>query len=792
MSNIPKVSNFPTALDSDQNLFLVRDALRARLMEDYNPGDASIFIEGDATVISRFPPTGLITLTEQCGDIDTRAISFYYNSRTANSFDELELLPGFADVVKPKRATNVTMNVIDRHHNNLKDALVQVQSVLGDKYDDQRDSVTGRLRRVEQVMFQPKAWFTVDKKIGLAPFTVKFLNRSLRTGHGDVTQEWDFGDGETRLINTSGSAEYDDNLTITKTYSQPGIYTVSLKVSNEFVPEGNEVVFEGMISALAECPEEAIITITPRVTQEFTSGTFPNICASSSSSVAFVPPKIRSVTNKFIEISVEDGRRPNCIYSYAGELLGGSSSSSYVPVDPIVEWTWSLGDDLSHPSLRATNASYSVGGYYDIVLRVDTQFGAFRITKYENSVDIIESTNLWMFNFGPTSNSSSSSGCDAAVVAYEFGLDSETFKIMGNNTLCVTRKDSFLSQSPFYYGRKGSDEPGDWDFSWPPRYDDNVAAQAKREFGRNVEFVRTGSNGSGDRGESILFWAGGGLGADEEKIFATSYNAFADQYESLTTITARPWNWVALTGEDAVYFLFGHDTSTNAESRQNNAYAWRLDFDLSLQTTLESISLDGASFENGAGELLQHPSQYSSEASQNENDQNLPTNGYFAVYRSAWKDSTGYLLRNTSVNELFRISSFYKTKGSVSEPYSKITKLPDMIGSAKLEAQMVALYNGIYVFNNSGEVCAWNDTSLTWEVGRTNSSSLSFRSLQDTTVSSFDNKANTLLATSDGDRTAYLSYDYSTKAFIKFNGTDLTFSALKQRPAGEQFKMGVY
>jgi hypothetical protein len=119
--------------------------------------------------------------------------------------------------------------------------------------------------------------------------------------------------------------------------------------------------------------------------------------------------------------------------------------------------------------------------------------------------------------------------------------------------------------------------------------------------------------------------------------------------------------------------------------------------------------------------------------------------------------------------------------------------LPDIIGSVKLEGQLVSMSNGIFMFNNSGEVCAWNDTSLTWEVGRANSSSLTFRSLQDTNPSNFDDKSNTLLASSDSDRIAYLSYDYSQKTFIKFNGTDLTFERTKvTRPPGDQFKMGVY
>jgi hypothetical protein len=69
---IPNPSDFPKNLDTDDNLFLVHDSLRVRLLEDYiaNSNQKSILIEGDETIISRFPTTGIITLTEQCSEID--------------------------------------------------------------------------------------------------------------------------------------------------------------------------------------------------------------------------------------------------------------------------------------------------------------------------------------------------------------------------------------------------------------------------------------------------------------------------------------------------------------------------------------------------------------------------------------------------------------------------------------------------------------------------------------------------------------------------------------------------
>lgn len=752
---IPVSSLFPEAYDSDLNLFLVKDALRVRLLEDYNPGDAAIFVEGDPKVLAKFPPTGIITLTEQCSDIDFRALSFHYSSVDSTGFQGLELLPEFdgLDCVKPKRITNVTMNVVSMHHNSLKDSLKAVQGYLGPKRSTDRKTITGRISHLEKLAFRPKAWFSVNSQVGLAKLTVTFKNESFGLGPGSVTQTWDFGEGDLVEFTTANRAEYDsyqadfggvvvNGTSIKKTYSTPGVYTVSLTVRNEYDEEGSTVTFEGLVTVKAECPEVASIRINARATQSYTDG----------DPAEGTYPKIRSVANSFVDLELPSGenpRRPG--YSYGGEFLAGE--------DSIKEYTWSLGDDLPHANSSFARASYSVGGIYDIVLRVDTNFGSYRITKYEGAVDIVESRNLWLFAFPAVNEDGGGS-----VKAFEFGLNGETFKLLGNQTLNVERSRSFL------------DSYGD------SRYNSSTLSRARSEFDRNSEFVPYGTLSSGLRGNSMLFWARGGSGVDTQEIAAVRYNAFDDYYQTLPSLTGRPWNWVALNSPDKSYFLFGSGSSPFPDS--NPSFAVRTDYDRSANSPSASTALVPSSFENGADELLQHPSNF--------DDSGVATNGNFATYRSAWKDSVGYLLRNSAVNEFFRLSSFYKTKGSVSSPFSSITKLPDMTGSVKVEGELVSMSNGIFFFGNSGEVSAWNDTTLTWEVGRAGSAALTFRSVQDISKSGFDNTSQTLLAASDGDRVAYLSYDYSERAFIKFNGTDLTFSTVRQRPSGHQFKMGVY
>ena len=48
------------------------------------------------------------------------------------------------------------------------------------------------------------------------------------------------------------------------------------------------------------------------------------------------------------------------------------------------------------------------------------------------------------------------------------------------------------------------------------------------------------------------------------------------------------------------------------------------------------------------------------------------------------------------------------------------------------------------------------------------------------------------LRASDSDKTAYLSFDYSNKPFIKFNEITLTFSNVSYRPSGSQFAMTIF
>ena len=760
---VPLGSNFPDEFDTDLNLFQVYDGMRLRLAEDYNPGDTSVVVEGDLLILSRFPPTGLITLTEQCSDVDERAISFHYTGVDFETgvISGLELLDGFPDVIKPKKITNVTMNVMAEHHNNMKDALIAIQEFAGVEgtKDDAPFGPTleGRINFLRELVLQPKAWFTSDIRTGIVPLTVEFREMAFRLGTdgtaGPVEITWDFGDQTASTISLAsvisatdmvpGDAvdvivRDEDGGKIKKIYHTPGIYTVKMTVKNDFGED--EAVFEDYISARSKAPDEAVIRFVENTeTQEASPGVPPN-------GPFETVPTIRSPINTLIEINIPDGPNPATPNrSWSGELLDSSDQ----PIDKITSWTWAIGDDLNHASSPNTKASFSVGGIYDLKIRVDTELGAYRITTYEDAIDIIENQNLWLFTY---QNSTS-------VRSYEYGLISESFKLTSAPTYVVNRNDAFLDGKP---------EEG----------------KQKEEFRKNTSFAKVGSSGSGLGATALLFWAGG-RGASElistEKIRSVEFSGFLGTYVTRSEIP-RAWNWLSFNGANSTFF-FGGTTSDSPLPNTSPVNTDVLEVDLlTLSTTVTELL--GQNYLNGAQELENNVAIYDGTGES--------TFGHFSVYRTSFKDNSGYFARNDGVGPFFRIKSFYMTEGTTSNPVINIRKMQDIQGPTKLEGRMTDLSQGIYFFNNTGSISSFNDFTTTWATGGPGLNSILYRSLQDTSTIGFDSPANTLLLASDGDKRAYLSYDYSENVFLKFQEIDTTFVTLGQRPSGEQWMMGVY
>jgi PKD repeat protein len=516
----PTSSNYPTTFDGNRNLFLVHDSLRVTLAQDYNPGDTSIVVYPDDATMLKFPPSGIVTLTEQCSDPEDRAISFFYNTRDLTGFQGIELITGFTDVIKPKNITHVTQNVMAQHHNHLKNALIAIEQFCGVKgtIDDKPfgETLEGRINFLRKLVLSPKAWFSVNKTIGLVPLTVEFTDLSFRLGTdgtaGQISYEWDFGDNTASQISiidvvsdvpstiTNVLVNDTDGGKIRKTYTTPNIYDVRLTVTNDF--GSDTVIFPNLITARTAAPDEAVVEYVPRTGQILTPGV-------PSGGPFTQPPKLRAVVNSIIDMQIRNGINLSTGKTYGGETVDGYGN----PIDPITNYSWEIPDDQLHGNSKAAKAVFSVGGLYDLILRVDTRFGAYRITSYESSLDIIEKSNLWLWTYTTGSN----------VRSHEFGLLSETFKVKPTNAISVSINDSFLNGVP-------------------------SESKQKTELHRNCGFAPQGTQLSGNQGHGLLYWATGRGPLDAvstEQIKFLQYAGFTDTYLTKPPIN-RPWNWVGM------------------------------------------------------------------------------------------------------------------------------------------------------------------------------------------------------------------------------------------------------
>lgn len=495
----------------------------------------------------------------------------------------------------------------------------------------------------------------------------------------------------------------------------------------------NKAELHDLIKVRTDAPEEAIINFEPQMGQILIPGEYTK------------PPVLRTPVGQLVNLFIMSGENPNKENtSYAGEWLNPVNKR---PLDAITNYTWALSDDLPHTNSPATQAAYSIGGLHDLTLRVDTQCGAYRITNYENCIDSVEIRNMWLWT---TQNKTTR--------AFEFGLNNETFKTRQTTPLILSKDSSFLDDVP-------------------------NSKKQKQEFNRNNGMAQRTELQSGQQGACLLFWASGrnkNTPASTEEIRFSEYNAFTDTYSTTMDPINRPWNWASLVSPDYIYFILG--ASLRQPPAMSPVNTSKVEVSLG-DRLVNDYGFDGYTFINGAQEI-----QFNSTAF---DKKGVTTQGHFSSYRTAWRDNVGYILRSVWQDDHFSLTNFYKTDGIISAPFASLAKLLDVPNRGLKEGQLAPLSSGIYLFSNIGAALCYKNETGSWEITGGGNPGL-FRMLQDSSVINYDNEENTLLASSDGDRKAFLSFDYSNKAFIKFNEADLTYSTLGSRPAGEQCLMSIY
>jgi hypothetical protein len=770
------LSNYPENFDTNQNLYLVHDYLRLKLAEDYNPGDSTIYVTGNKNSMSSFPNAfeggGVITLTDQCDDYINRSISFRYSSRTTNDlldiispweFNGIEILDNFKDIKKYKGITNVCQNVIAQHHNSIKDALINIQRFAGIEgkigNTPYQGTLEERINYLRKIVLGPRAWFSANKTLAHYPSEILFNDLSFSFGTDNVNKKtkytWYFdlqknNNGyQAKDENSVLSYEkltFDDTVEVKYTYQRPGIYTVGLNLENDF---GSDfLVFENMINIKGRAPDEAeLIVLEDPLYQVVLNGS------------------VRRPVGNVIELQVFND----------GLIETG---------DFVTNYTWSIVDDLNHFNNNSTKCSFSVGGIYDVGLRIDTKYNSFRLTVFEDLLDIVEKTNLWLWTINNDKNS---------ITNYEFGLISETFKTLSSQSI-EKINDVFI---------RSNCNPNNY------FYEENC--RQLREFNRNNGLCRKNNVSSGDLGESLVYWASGRSGSHatdilNEKIHIKNFVGFTQTYSNVSingnSYLNRPWNWVDFGTDYNLYFCFGKD----------------LNYSLSTNLSISRISLRNlasnnyqladSQYQSGADELkvnsLCEGWRTQDLISTNCEDTSVDWSArdifgdlinnrdYYSSQRSVWKDGSGYLIRNEGQGLYFRFRPFYKTSGTSSNEFLSIRKLSNLSGPIKSEGELVSLSDGIFMFNNTGSISVFNTTTNVWATGGPGTNSSEFRFLQDVNKEFFDNHNQSLLAASDNDQVAYLSYDYSDRSFIKFSNVDLTFKYIGNRPQGNQWQLRFY
>ena len=750
------VITYPAELDTETNLYVVADALSIALAKDYNPGDDTIYVAADLNMMLRFPDSGIITLTENCSVPENRALSFYYSSKNnvTFSFTGLTILPETPDTFKKSVVTKVTMNVTAQHHNNIKDAIVNIETFVGKESDRTvvpfAGNIVERTNYLFSTVFTPRAWFVSTSTRGIVPLAVVFESKSFYVGEdiqgNQIQYTWTIFQGippnDTVIsINPTYSPIF------TYTFQDPGIYGVALSVTNFY--GSDTVIFVNYIDCLYDVPFEAIIDLPAAAGQKDFSTGGNNF--------------LKAPANSYVNVLTSN--LPVPLASEPRTFAGAHLDASDAQIDPITTFTWDLSDNLTHANSPETKALYSIGGIYSVVLRCDTESNAYRITTNAKTINVIERQNAWLFTFIGSSSTN--------VAASELGFLNESFKPQQKTAYAVTRNTSFIVDRI-------------WDESSGYIVTPEDKQRMLLEFKRNTNLNVQANVPSGYQGLAVLSWASGRDLAQSPSLETINYALYSGFDESYSTsalpTTNRPWNWITLNSTGSTFFLLGNSTAQSPNTSPVNLNLIQANYLLNTIVPVKTFS--PGDFIAASSYLTFNAAVY--------NGAGYNIYGDYSAYRYAARGRYLYILKNLGVGQEFRINSFYSSSEGVSGILTGFKKLPDMTGPLVTQGVLLNLATGLFFFNNTGSVMYFDTVTNVWKIGGPGYNSIAFSKIQDTSVPDYGNENNGLVASTDFSNNAFLSFDYSSNAFCKFNDIDLSFTKLNSRAAGEQWIFGSY
>ncbi len=196
---------------------------------------------------------------------------------------------------------------------------------------------------VVYVYSPPFADFTFSPSVGTVPLAVTFLDTS--TSAVPLTlRMWEFGDGTTS-----------DQQNPVHTYTLPGVYTVTLTITDSYGAVNTKTLLSAVNVSLAGVPETTI-TVTPAVTK-VVPAYFPPVAG-----FTFTP---------------STGTMPL-------EVMFADTSRSSVPLTSRV---WDFGDQTTSTTQNPVH-TYTLPGFYTVTLTVTDGYGAVNIKTLLSAVNV--------------------------------------------------------------------------------------------------------------------------------------------------------------------------------------------------------------------------------------------------------------------------------------------------------------------------------------------------------------------------------------------------------------------
>jgi len=118
--------NFPNTFDTDNTLFIAVNNLRTTLTSSIDASTLTIPV----VTTSGFPDVGFITILSDENDV-TQAEAIAYNNITSTTFNATQRGAGNTPALVHSLGDNVDLTVVSAHHNELKDAVLELEHFVG-------------------------------------------------------------------------------------------------------------------------------------------------------------------------------------------------------------------------------------------------------------------------------------------------------------------------------------------------------------------------------------------------------------------------------------------------------------------------------------------------------------------------------------------------------------------------------------------------------------------------------------------------------------------------------------